>query len=203
MTSDKGTPSQTGLLIIVSGPSGVGKTTIVRELEKQLGARFSVSMTTRAKTKRDVEGVDYYFVDEEAFQRAIEQGDLLEWAPWLGNRYGTPRPPVEEALAAGQLIILEIDVAGAEQVKAKMPDAFGIFIMPPNEQSLLDRLRRRDRDDEAAIERRFAAAKAEIDRAEGGEVYNHYIINDDLKAAIDASVKLVRVQLAQLNSADA
>jgi len=200
MALHTGTTSHSGLLVIVSGPSGVGKTTIARVLEEQLKAQFSVSMTTRAKTRRDEEGVDYFFVDEAGFQIAKEQGDLLESAQWLGNSYGTPRQPVEEALAAGQLMILEIDVAGAEQVKAKMPDAFGIFIMPPDEQSLLDRLRGRGRDNEAAIERRFAAAKAEIDRAKQGENYDHFIINDDLAAAIETSLTLVRAQLDQLKS---
>ncbi|MDH3584785.1 MAG: guanylate kinase, partial [Phycisphaerae bacterium] len=131
------------LLVVISGPSGVGKTTITHALVDRLSAAFSVSMTTRPITAADTEGVDYFFVDQAGFDQAIEQGKLLEWARVFDYCYGTPRPPVQEHLEAGRDVILEIDVKGAIQVKAAMPEALLIFVLPPSEEELLRRLRNR------------------------------------------------------------
>src|SRR5688572_4341682 len=121
-----------GLLLVISGPSGAGKTTIARELERRLGGVFSISVTTRPKTAADVEGRDYYFINDAEFAVRRDAGDLLEWAEVFGKyKYGTPRKPVEDQLAAGKLVILEIDVQGGLQVKEKMPEAFMLFIEPP------------------------------------------------------------------------
>lgn len=185
----------TGLLVIVSGPSGVGKTTITRRLEQEIGAEFSVSMTTRPKSADDVEGRDYFFVTPERFQRAVDESDLLEWAEVFGNRYGTPRGFVQERLDRGRVVLLEIDVRGAEQVKAKMPDTLAMFILPPSEEELLRRLRARGREDEATIQRRFAKAKQEMARARASGVYDHFVVNDDLETTCRRAVDTVRQRL--------
>lgn len=186
-------PSTAGLLLVISGPSGVGKTTITHEVERRLGGVFSVSVTTRSKTSADIEGRDYYFITEEEFARRRDAGDLLEWAEVFGKyKYGTPRGPVEDQLAQGNLMILEIDVQGGLQVKRKMPDAFMLFVLPPSDQELLNRLRRRGRDSEEAMQRRFAAAKAEIATARSSGAYDHFIVNDDLAEAVRQACDLVQ-----------
>lgn len=182
-----------GLLLVISGPSGVGKTTITHEVERRLGGVFSVSVTTRLKTSSDVEGRDYYFITDPEFSARRDAGDLLEWAEVFGkHKYGTPRRPVEAALAEGRLMILEIDVQGALQVKAKMPEAFMIFVLPPSDDELLNRLRRRGREGEEAIQRRFAQAKHEIATAQSSGAYDCFIVNDDLARAIDEACRVVQ-----------
>jgi guanylate kinase len=188
------TASQRGLLLIISGPSGVGKTTITRAVEKQLGGVFSVSMTTRAKTEGDVEGEDYYFVDRPRFEQCIKQDELLEWAQVFDDYYGTPRRPVQQSLDVGQLVILEIDVQGARQVKAKLAESLAIFVLPPSEDALLQRLRQRRRDDEATIQKRFARAQDEIRQAKESGIYDAFIVNDELQRSIDEAVNLVADQ---------
>lgn len=186
------TDTADGLLLIISGPSGVGKTTITRGVERSIaGSVFSVSATTRAKTDADVEGVDYHFVDEAEFDRLIREGELLEWANVFGKRYGTPRKWVEEQLRRGRLVILEIDVEGARQVKAKLREAFAIFVLPPSEEVLLRRLRERKREGEDQIGLRFAEAKREIAAAREGGFYDLFIVNDDLPRAIAEAVGAV------------
>lgn len=184
-----------GLTLIISGPSGVGKTTITHEVERELGAVFSVSLTTRAKTEKDRDGVDYHFVTIEEFTRARDADELLEWAQVHGNFYGTPRKPVDECIAAGRLMILEIDVAGAIQIKKKLPDAFSIFVLPPSEEILLERLRKRQREDESIIQRRFAKAKDEIAQARACGVYDVFIVNEVLADAVKQAVNVVRERM--------
>jgi len=186
------TDTDDGLLLVISGPSGVGKTTITRAVERSIpGSVFSVSATTRAKTEADVEGVDYHFVDETEFDAMIRDGAFLEWAGVFGKRYGTPRAWVEEQLARGRLVILEIDVEGAKQVKKAMPEAFGVFILPPSEDELLRRLRSRKREDEALIQKRFAEAQREIAEAGRCGSYDAFITNDVLERAIREAVETV------------
>jgi len=185
-------PQPHGLLIVVSGPSGVGKTTIVHALLERFGAEFSVSMTTRDKTDADTEGEDYFFVDEQRFGDAISGGELLEWAKVFGRFYGTPRGPVDQKLAAGKDVVLEIDVNGGVQVKKAKPEAVALFIMPPSEQTLITRLRDRGREDEAEIQRRFGEAKQEINLAQTCGCYDHFIVNDDLERAIGEAESLIR-----------
>jgi guanylate kinase len=185
--------AERGLLLVVSGPSGVGKTTIVHALRDRLGATLSVSMTTRDKTDADVEGVDYFFVDQARFKQAIDASELLEWAEVFGRErfYGTPRDPVEQMLVAGKTVILEIDVQGGLQVRQAMDEAMMIFIDPPNEQALLDRLRDRGREDETEIQRRFAEARSEIDKAHASDQYDHFVVNDQLESTIEAVVQII------------
>ncbi len=181
------------MLLIISGPSGVGKTTITRAVERTIpGSVFSVSATTRPKTAADVEGVDYHFVTDDEFERLVAEDAFLEWADVFGKRYGTIRAWVEEQLARGRLVILEIDVRGAERVKQQVPDAFGLFIEPPSEDVLLERLRGRRRESEEIIQRRFAEARREIAQAREGCVYDVFIVNCVLEDAINEAIARVR-----------
>lgn len=190
------TDTDDGMVVIFSGPSGVGKTTITRAVERSIpGAVFSVSATTRPRTSADVDGVDYHFVTDEQFEGMIARGEFLEWVDLFGKKYGTPREWVREQIARGRLVILEIDVVGAEKVKAQIPDAFGVFILPPSEEILLERLRARKREDESVIQRRFAEARREIAQARAGNVYDLFVVNDVLDRAIHEAVTAVRDQL--------
>ena len=195
------TDTDDGLLVIISGPSGVGKTTITRGVDRAISdSVFSVSATTRDKTDADVEGVDYRFVSDEQFQAMIDADALLEWADVFGKRYGTPRAWVDEQLARGRLVILEIDVEGAKQVKANAPDAFGLFVLPPSEDVLLDRLRSRRRESEELIQKRFSEAKREIRVARECGAYDAFVINDDLDRAIAMALEHVRSARAKRRS---
>jgi len=192
------TDTDNGLLLIISGPSGVGKTTITRGVERSIpDSAFSVSATTRAQTPADVEGVDYHFVTDGEFERMKAAGEFLESAGIYGKKYGTPRAWVEEQLRRGRIVILEIDVQGAVQVKQKLPNAFGLYLLPPSEEVLLQRLRDRRREDEATIARRFAEAKKEIALARTCGVYDHFLVNDDIKETIGRAVALVQAQRAK------
>lgn len=187
-----------GMLLVISGPSGVGKTTI-RDviLESVPRSFFSVSVTTRAKTKADRDGVDYHFVTDAEFDACVERGDFLEYATFAGNRYGTPRQPVDEALGNGRLALLDVDVVGARNIKAMCPDAYFVFFMPPSKDELLRRLRERKRESEEAIQRRFAVASKEIDEAKSSDIYDEVVINDDLTSAIAKTMEIVKRERAR------
>jgi guanylate kinase len=187
------TDTDDGMLLIISGPSGVGKTTITRGVERSIsGSVFSVSCTTRDKTPADVEGLDYHFITDAEFDRMKAAGEFLETAEIYGRKYGTPRDWVLGQLERGRLVILEIDVEGAKQVKSKLPDAYSIFILPPDDQTLLQRLRDRKREDEEKILRRFAAAQREIAEAQVCGVYDQFITNRVLDESIHTAIDLVR-----------
>lgn len=192
------TDTDDGLLLIISGPSGVGKTTITRGVERSVpDSVFSVSATTRAKTDADVEGVDYHFVSDDEFERMRRAGEFLETAGVYGKKYGTPRAWVVEQLKRGRLVILEIDVQGALQVKAKMPEAFAIFVLPPTEAELLSRLRERKRESEEQIQKRYAAATREIAQARESRVYDVFLVNANLDDAIHKAVAKVKEERAR------
>jgi guanylate kinase len=136
----------TGLLLVVSGPSGVGKTSIVHEVVRRFKGDFSISATTRSAGPGELDGRDYHFIDQARFQQMIDADEFLEYAQVFGRSwYGTPRAPVLASLAAGRVVVLDIDVQGAEQVRTRFPSMFGIFILPPSEEDLLRRLRARAR----------------------------------------------------------
>lgn len=198
------TDTDDGMLLIISGPSGVGKTTITRGVERSIpDAVFSVSWTTRDRTDVDVEGVDYHFVGDEEFERMRAAGGFLETAGVYGKKYGTPREWVETQLSRGRLVILEIDVQGAIAVKGRIPDALAVFIEPPGEEALLARLRSRNREGEALIQTRFARAKHEIEHARACGVYDVFLVNSDLRVAIEQAVDLVKGARARRRSSGA
>lgn len=192
------TDTDDGMLLIISGPSGVGKTTITRGVERSIpDAVFSVSCTTRPCSGIDVEGVDYHFVSDEEFERMKAAGQFLETAGIYGKKYGTPRLFVEEQLRRGRMVILEIDVQGAINVKRQIPDAFALFVLPPSEAALLERLRSRKREDEATIQRRFAAARQEIEAAKASGVYNVFLTNEKVEQCIEQAIELVKAERAR------
>jgi guanylate kinase len=186
------TDTDDGMLLIISGPSGVGKTTITRGVERSInGSVFSVSCTTRDKTPADVEGLDYHFITDAEFDRMKAAGEFLETADIYGRKYGTPRDWVLGQLERGRLVILEIDVEGAKQVKSKLPDAYSIFILPPDPETLKARLRARKRETEDKIQVRFAQAQHEIAEAYASEVYNKFITNRELDESIRTAIDFV------------
>lgn len=171
-----------GSLFVISGPSGVGKGTVISRLFEQGGNLWkSVSATTRAPRKGEREGVDYYFVDRDDFERAAAEGGFLEWAEYSGNLYGTPAPSVREHLDAGEDVILEIEVKGAFQVRASMPEAVLVFIEPPSMAELERRLRLRASEDEDAVCRRMRAAEMELSRK---MEYDKQFVNDDIDKTV-------------------
>ena len=182
--------SASGNLLIVSAPSGAGKTTLVKALlARDPQVVYSVSCTTRAPRAGERDGIDYLFVDDAEFRRRIAAGEFLEHAEVHGHRYGTLRSWIEAQLRADHDVVLDIDTQGAAQVRALMPEAVSIFILPPSLAELESRLRARGTDADAVIERRLAAARAEI--AHAGE-YDYVIVNNDLDAAIADLAAVVR-----------
>jgi guanylate kinase len=176
----------TGVLFIVSSPSGGGKTTLIRETISRLAARgieghFSISHTTRPARPAETEGVDYYFVDDGTFGMMVQRGEFLEWAEYADSRYGTSRRPVEDQLAAGFDVFLDIEVQGANQVKTLIPEVVKIFVYPPSYEVLKHRLMERGQDPPEAIERRLQWALREFRVA--GE-FDYAIINDRLEEAV-------------------
>lgn len=158
-----GTPSGPGRLTVLSGPSGVGKGTLVRGLlERHPQLWLSVSATTRPPREGEVEGEHYFFLSPEAFERHVKEGGFLEWATFAGNSYGTPRAAVEQRLAAGQPVLLEIELEGARQVRRTFPAGLQIFVAPPSFEELERRIRERGTDQEEAIRKRLARAQEEL-----------------------------------------
>lgn len=190
------TKDRSGKVIVVSGPSGVGKSTICREVVSRLNnARLSVSVTTRPKGENEVDGQDYWFISEQQFQQRLNKGLLLEYAEVFGHLYGTPKDKVEEALQAGETIILEIDVQGAKQVKVIYPDAVMIFILPPSQKELAERMSLRGREDTEIAEERLNGASTEI--AAAWQYYEHMVINDDLEQAVKEVVQIIKQSIGE------
>ena len=174
---------------MITGPSGVGKGTLIRRLlERVPELQLSVSATTRAPRPGERDGVEYHFLSEEEFERLAREGQLLEHATYSGNRYGTPRWEVEPRLAAGTSVVLEIEVQGARQIREAMREAVQVFIAPPSAAALRERLEGRATDRPEEIERRLSAAEEELAaRSEFG----HVVVNDDLDRATDELVGFV------------
>lgn len=172
-----------GALFVITGASGTGKTTLVKEaLQIIPDLSYSVSATTRAPRVGEVEGRDYHFVDHARFEEMINDQAFLEWAEVYGNRYGTPRAPVVSAMESGRSILLEIDAKGAAQVRQAMPEAVSVFVLPPSMAALETRLRGRSTDSEETIRRRLDEAREQLERC---EEFDYLVINDDLTCAHD------------------
>ena len=176
-----------GMLVIISGPSGSGKGTVVKNLKYAL----SIPVTTREKREGEQNGTDYFFCTEEEFVRMRENNELLEHALYVGKYYGTPRHYVEEQIEQGKVVVLEIEVNGALQVKEKFPDAVLIFLVPPTMNELLRRLIFRNTEDMLAIEDRMSRALEEIELI---EKYDYLVINDELNVAIDEIDTIVNAE---------
>jgi guanylate kinase len=182
-----------GLLVVISGPSGVGKTTIVHRVKDAFDAVFSVSATTRPKSTSEIDGVDYFFISPEEFSSKVQNNEFLEHAEVFGcHHYGTLRDPVTKTLASGNIMLLDIDVQGGIQVQNSMPESVRVFILPPSEQELLQRLKIRGRDDEDSIQRRFLEAKREIKLAQESGAYDWFVVNDELELAIAETIAIIQ-----------
>ncbi len=179
-----------GLMLVISSPSGAGKSTIARNLlESDPGLSLSVSVTTRQRRGSEIEGVHYHFLSQKDFERRRDSDALLEWAEVHGNCYGTPREAAEVAMAEGRDMLFDIDWQGAQQLQEKMSaDVVSIFILPPSMSELRARLQRRAEDSADAIERRLANARAEI---EHWREYDYVVVNDDLDRAFSAVRSIV------------
>lgn len=176
-------PARRGLMLILSSPSGAGKTTLTRNLKSENNLDLSISVTTRAKRPSEIEGVHYRFIDRTAFDTMRQHNDLLEWAEVHGNGYGTPRKEVEASLAAGRDVLFDIDWQGTQQiVKKARADVVTIFILPPSMAELRSRLIRRAEDAEEVIVKRLANARDEIAR---WSQYDYVIVNHDLQTAYE------------------
>jgi guanylate kinase len=178
-----------GRLVVISGPSGVGKSTICREVVNRTGAARIITMTTRPKAPTEKDGVDYHFVTKDQFLMAVRQGQLLEYAEVFGNLYGSPKAPVMDAVNSGRSVVVVLDVQGGLQVKKDHPDALLIFILPPDGNHLRSRLSSRGRDTDTAMETRLKCSSQEIAIAE--QHYDHRVVNDDLEQAVCAIMKIM------------
>jgi guanylate kinase len=178
-----------GKLIVLTGPSGVGKGTLVKELlSRYPDIYLSVSATTRSPRPGEINGQHYYFVSRAEFEEMITAGEFLEWAEFAGNCYGTPKQQVQNRINEGKLVLLEIEVEGARQIRDSFPDALRIFILPPSSAELENRLRGRGQDSEDAIARRLKRAQEEIEAA---PEFDFQVINDDLEEALKKLEKLL------------
>jgi guanylate kinase len=190
------TQSSSGTLFTVSAPSGAGKTSLVKALiESASNIQVSVSHTTRAMRPGEEDGVNYHFVSQQAFISMVEAGDFLEHAQVFTNFYGTSKQWVEQTLASGSDVILEIDWQGAKQIRRLMPETQSIFILPPSRDALRERLTKRGQDDEDTIARRMAEARSEISHWVEA---NHLVINDDFDTALDDLRAVIRASRLSL-----
>lgn len=180
-----------GLLIILSGPSGVGKGSIRRRLfmEEELNLVYSISMTTREPRMNEIDGVDYFFVTRDEFNQNIKEENLIEYSEFVGNFYGTPKSYVERLLNEGKNVLLEIEVNGAQQVLKKIPNAITIFLMPPSLEELERRIRGRRTEDEKIVHERLDKAEREMKLQ---NKYKHVVYNDDLESASLEIAKIIR-----------
>lgn len=188
-----------GLLFIISGPSGAGKGTVVKELIKLPENEVSVSATTREPREGEINGVNYHFLKVDSFKELINENGFLEYAQYCGNYYGTPKAQIEKWLAEDKNVILEIDVQGCRQVKIKRPDAVTIFITPPSMEELERRLRKRGTEDEETIQKRLQAAKGEIKKA---PEYDYVVINGSLEECVEDVLAIFKAENIKAQNAE-
>lgn len=185
-----------GILIIFSGPSGSGKGTVLGKLlEKRDDVKLSISMTTRDKRAGEIDGVHYYYVTRDFFEKKIADNKMLEYAEYADNLYGTPKDPVDEMLKAGLAVILEIEVQGAEKIRKLYPDAVSIFLAPPSASVLEERLRGRNTEDEETVNHRLVIAREEIRRA---VEYDYVVINDTVENAVNGIETIINAERLKL-----
>jgi len=189
--------SKQGLLIVLSGPSGVGKGTILhRVIGRRKNLKLSRSYTTREPRKGETNGTEYWFLTKEEFLKAAERGEMLEYAEYCGNYYGTPREQVQQELSQGNNVILEIEVQGGEQILKKCPEAIGIFIIPPSVKALEERLKMRGLDSPEAVIERLETSKREFGYA---KMYNYMVINDVMDECASNILKIIDAESMKFN----
>ena len=191
----RGNMKKRGVLVILSGPSGVGKGTVRKRLMeiKGLNLFYSISLTTRSIRPGEVDGREYYFVDRPTFEQNIESGNLLEYAEFVGNYYGTPKDKVEAMLESGKNVLLEIEVNGTMTVLSKVPEAVSIYLVPPSFEALESRIRGRSTEPEEIIQARLAKARKEMMYQ---DQYKHVVVNDDVEKAALAIAKIIKESAA-------
>lgn len=188
-----------GFLVVLSGPSGAGKNTLLsRVLPRVPGLTYSVSATTRPPRPGERHGIDYFFLGHDEFQERIDRGEFLEWAEFAGHRYGTPKKFVLDCLEQGRVVITDIDIQGARQIKKNLPEGVFVFLLPPSEAELYNRLKARGTDSSEAIARRMQIAKEEIEAIVD---YDYWILNDDLEEAGETLAAIIRAERSRVSRA--
>jgi guanylate kinase len=195
MTTDRATgPYTGGNIVVLSGPSGAGKTSVARELPQRLDLLVSTSATTRRPRPGETDGIDYYFLDPAEFDRRVAEGRFVEWAEVFGQRYGTPVEEIDRAHRAGKPLLLEIDVQGGILIKKKYPGALAILLLPPDPQALRARLTKRGTEAPEEAERRFAKAQEEVRLARESGAYDVEVTNNRLDDAIAEVVSVIQTR---------
>lgn len=180
-----------GVLLVISGPSGAGKGTLCKALKEKINYGLSISATTRKPRAGETDGVNYYFLSRAAFEEKLRENGFIEWAEVYGNYYGTPKAPVEKMLKEGKDVVLEIDPQGAMSVRAQMPDAVLIFVMPPSYVELESRIRGRGTETEGQITKRLSCAVSEINRLPS---YDYIVVNDDVSTAVNDLIAIISAE---------
>lgn len=189
-----------GFLIVVSGPSGAGKNTLINSVIPSIpNLQYSVSATTRKPRAGEIDGVDYFFVSDEEFDQMITDGEFLEWAEFVGNRYGTPKTFVQEKINQGKTVIMDIDIQGAQQVRQRMAEAVFVFLLPPTWEELRNRLIKRGKDPEEAITKRLEVSFTELSNIVD---YDYFIINDQLENATERLETIIKAEWCRVARAD-